>query len=265
MGALADDIMLQSPEDLSSPTAWLGIIAYTFQIYYDFSGYSDMAIGLGNLFGFKILENFNYPYISRSIREFWKRWHISLTNWFRDYVYIPLGGNKKGKVRTYINLITIFLLTGFWHGSTWSFVFWGVFHGTFMMIERLFLGKYLDKIPAFFSWTYTLLIVMIGWVFFRIEDFDDAYNYVHKMFEFTTQGEHIYSYLNSLNLSILIMAAILSTPIYPALSNYYLKEKTIFQKTFKLVTINIILPAMFIYCVILLCGSSYNPFIYFRF
>lgn len=265
MGALADKIMVQAPEDLSSPVAWLGIIAYTFQIYYDFSGYSDMAIGLGNVFGFKILENFNYPYISRSIREFWKRWHISLTNWFRDYVYIPMGGNRKGKARTYLHLISIFLLTGFWHGATWSFVFWGVFHGTFMMVERLFLGKYLEKIPSIFSWLYMIVVVMIGWVFFRIEDFDSAFHYTQQLFIFQMNGSQLNEYLNVLNTTILCIATLLSAPIYPSISNYLSGEKTSFQKIINFAKVNLLLPILFIYCIMILCGSSYNPFIYFRF
>ena len=145
---------------------WIGIIAYTLQIYYDFSGYSDMAIGLGKIFGFDFLENFNYPYISRSIKEFWRRWHISLSSWFRDYLYIPLGGNRKGKVRTYINLIIVFFVTGLWHGASFNFIVWGLYYAVFLVIERLGFGKRLEKLPRIIQHVYTLLVVVIGWVFF---------------------------------------------------------------------------------------------------
>ena len=159
-GEIADSIMSDSIDNINTPIAWLGIIAYTFQIYFDFSGYSDMAIGLGRMFGFKILENFNLPYISQSIQEFWRRWHISLSSWFRDYVYIPLGGNRYSPFKTYFNLSIVFLLTGIWHGATWSFVFWGLFHGLLLIIEKLGFNKILKKLPRIVRWCYTILIIM---------------------------------------------------------------------------------------------------------
>ena len=162
-GLLVDTILKSEVELLSFSAAWLGIVAYAFQIYFDFSGYSDMAIGLGRMFGFEILENFNFPYISKSIREFWRRWHISLSTWFRDYVYIPLGGNKSSVNKTYRNLLIVFLLTGFWHGATWSFVFWGVYHGSFIIIERLGFSRVLEKLPFGISWLYSSVVIPVSY------------------------------------------------------------------------------------------------------
>lgn len=264
-GALADQIMNVNAELLSSPAAWLGILAYTIQIYYDFSGYSDMAIGLGSMFGFKIPENFNYPYIASSIQEFWRRWHISLSTWFRDYVYIPLGGNRKGKFRTYLNLSIIFILTGFWHGATWSFVFWGVFHGFFMIMERLFLGNVLKKIPAFAGWIYTMLVVMIAWVFFRIETFDAALDYVKLLFSFKGEGITLLENLDIEKITVLTIAILFSTPFYPKLVEKLEVPSTRLSSAFLFFRMNILIPLLFLYSVIILCGSTYNPFIYYRF
>lgn len=157
---------------------WIGIVAYTLQIYFDFSGYSDMAIGLGKIFGFDFLENFNYPYISQSIQEFWRRWHISLSTWFRDYLYIPLGGSKKGNIRTYINLVIVFFLTGLWHGASYNFIIWGLFYAVFLIIERMGFKKVLEKIPRVFRHLYAVIIVMIGWVFFRADNLTGAIQYI---------------------------------------------------------------------------------------
>ncbi len=262
---IADTIMDSSLENIDTPTAWIGIIAYAFQIYFDFSGYSDMAIGLGRMFGFRILENFNLPYISKSIKEFWRRWHISLSTWFRDYVYIPLGGNRLSIRRTYINLMIVFLLTGFWHGATWSFVFWGVFHGTFLIIERIGFDKILKKIPSIFSWLYAMLVVLIGWVFFRIEDFNTAFQYIGKMFGIS-QNNNAYwlSYINNESLLILLIATLFS-------STFFIKIKQFISNKFNnnLLLINIlydiILLSMFLLCIAYINAGSYSPFIYFRF
>lgn len=265
VGALADQIMNENPGDLSSPAAWLGIIAYTLQIYYDFSGYSDMAIGLGSMLGFRIPENFNYPYIASSIQEFWRRWHISLSTWFRDYLYIPLGGNRKGNTRTYINLGIIFILTGFWHGATWSFVFWGVFHGFFMIIERLFLGDLLKKIPSVIGWIYTMLVVMIAWVFFRIESFPEAFEYAQLLFSFKTEGITSLENLDNEKIVTLFTALLFSIPFYPAISARIDLSTNRLVKGLAFVKMNLLIPALFLYSVMILCGSTYNPFIYFRF
>ena len=161
IGEVADKIFTADVASLGSVNAWIGAICYTLQIYYDFSGYSDMAIGLGRIFGFDFMENFNYPYISRSVSEFWRRWHISLSTWFRDYLYIPLGGNRRGNV--YLNLLIVFLATGIWHGAAWGFLVWGLWHGLFMLIERRFRGKEPAlRIPGFAKWIYTMLVVMLG-------------------------------------------------------------------------------------------------------
>jgi len=222
--AIADSIMNNNVADISTSLAWLGIIAYAFQIYFDFSGYSDMAIGLGRMFGFKILENFNFPYISKSIKEFWRRWHISLSSWFRDYVYIPIGGNRIGVSRTYFNLLIVFLLTGFWHGATWSFVFWGVFHGLFLIIERLGFDKLLNKLPGVFSWAYTMLVVLIGWVFFRIENISDSFLYVGKLFGVGDKGTlNSIDFLNNERIVILILAAISSSTLLLKFKDYLMK------------------------------------------
>jgi alginate O-acetyltransferase complex protein AlgI len=262
---LADTIMEQEVTSISAGAAWLGIIAYSLQIYFDFSGYSDMAIGLGRLFGFSIPENFNLPYIAHSIKEFWRRWHISLSTWFRDYVYIPLGGNKKGAVRMYVNLMIVFLLTGFWHGASWSFLFWGFFHGVFLLIERVGFDRLLDKLPKPISWIYTMVIVMIGWVFFRIEAFDDAVLYVERMFSFTAdyQQNALY-FLNYELLTVVIIAAILSTYSFRFFKEHPLMVRICQTGLFELAK-NTLYLGLFIYSVVLLTSSSYNPFIYFNF
>ena len=264
--SIADSILDNSLQDLSTPVAWLGIIAYAFQIYFDFAGYSDMAIGLGRMFGFRILENFNYPYISLSIREFWKRWHISLSSWFRDYVYIPLGGNQKGVARTYVNLLIVFLLTGFWHGATWSFVFWGLIHGFFMIIERLGFGRILEKLPKFLAWIYMIATVLIAWVFFRIENFDNALIFVGVLFGKTTANEAILlNYLDRERVIILILAAASSSTAFLRLKNLTLSLFTDQYQIVLRVIYDTILIIMFLYSIMYINSGSYNPFIYFRF
>lgn len=215
----ADEIFTLGANELTAPLAWLGIICYTLQIYFDFSGYSDMAIGLGRIFGFKFLENFNYPYISKGIQEFWKRWHISLSSWFRDYLYIPLGGNRKGEFRTYVNLVIVFFLCGLWHGASWTFVVWGLYHGFFLTIEKLYLGKQLKKAPVVLTYFYTILVVMVGWVLFRSENLLDSFMYLKAMLGFGA-GENIiiWRYLeNNKLIFILVIGAIASTPIFKKL------------------------------------------------
>ena len=265
-GSIADSIMDNSMNNIDTPLAWMGVISYAFQIYFDFSGYSDMAIGLGRMFGFRILENFNFPYISRSIREFWRRWHISLSTWFRDYVYIPLGGNRMGPYRTYFNLLIVFLLTGFWHGATWSFVFWGVFHGLFLVIERLGFGKILDRLPPMISWAYMMLVVLVGWVFFRIEDLSDAFNFTIKLFGGGNSNEvFVVHYLDREKLSILILAAISSSTILFRGKNLLSTAmKGRYNAVYRIAR-DTIMVLMFLYSVMYINSGSYNPFIYFRF
>jgi alginate O-acetyltransferase complex protein AlgI len=265
MAELADNIFACQTGELTVAAAWLGAFAYTLQIYFDFSGYSDMAIGLGRMFGFQIMENFNLPYVAKSIKEFWHRWHISLSTWFRDYLYIPLGGNQISENRTYINLVIVFLLTGLWHGASWSFVFWGLFHGTFLILERIGLSKLLEKFPHFIGWSYTMFIVIIGWVFFRIEDFTHALAFLQKMFGIGVSGYLEASYfLDNENILLFSIGALIST-------RFLLHEKsTLWNGIVSFVQQNflikqLVLLMIFMYSVIVLNASSYNPFIYFNF
>ncbi|MGP8214142.1 MAG: MBOAT family O-acyltransferase [Bacteroidia bacterium] len=192
MGIVADSVFGSDYHTLDSLTGWIGILAYTFQIYFDFSGYSDMAIGLGKMMGFKFPENFNNPYISQSITEFWRRWHITLGNWMKNYLYIPLGGNRvKSKLRLYFNLWIVFLASGLWHGASWSFVFWGAYHGFFLVIEKIFMLKVYRKMGKFLSTLVTFLIAVVGWVFFRVEKLSDAFIYLKRMFSFDFKGSHL--------------------------------------------------------------------------
>ncbi|MEG0308849.1 MAG: MBOAT family protein [Clostridium sp.] len=265
LGLVADKIFSIEIAGVPTSVAWLGVICYTMQIYYDFSGYSDMAIGLGKIFGFTFLENFNFPYISKSITEFWRRWHISLTTWFRDYVYIPLGGNRKGQARSYINLFIVFLLSGLWHGASWNFVFWGVYNGGFLALEKAGFGKVLNKLWKPLRHIYTMVIVMVGWVFFRIEDMGNAVEYLKHMFiyEAPTNLHYMNLYINPKIILVLIMAVILSAPILK-----YMKSgiyKVIGDKVVYNVATNVGIMALLIICLIVLAGSTYNPFIYFRF
>ena len=264
---LADGVFNLPPSESSAMIAWLGIIAYSFQIYFDFSGYSDMAIGLGKMFGFNFPENFNFPYISKSIKEFWRRWHITLSSWFRDYLYISLGGNRQGKWRTYTNLIIVFFITGLWHGANWTFIFWGLFHGTFLIIERVLENKNL-KLPVVFSHVYVILILNISWVFFRSNTMNDAFNYISTMFNFSleTNTAFLTFYLTKELLFILVIAFVFSTPIYKKLSHYIHNSK-LFTGT-KNVFLSLKLIGLFILlliCFTYIATDSYNPFIYFRF
>lgn len=239
---------------------WVGIIAYTFQIYFDFSGYSDMACGLGNMLGFEFLKNFNYPYISKSITEFWRRWHISLSTWFKEYVYIPLGGNRKGKKRQIINLLIVWGLTGLWHGASWNFLLWGLYFGVLLILEKFVLKKFLDKLPSAVQHIYTLFIVAIGWGIFYFTDIKDLGAFFADLFNFGNGliGSQALTLLLSY-LPILLAAAIASTPLA---SNLYNRLKDA-----KLIWI-----AEALFCMIILAVStaslvnqSYNPFLYFRF
>ena len=245
-------------DGLSASFAWLGALCYTLQIYYDFSGYSDMAIGLGKMFGFHFLENFNYPYISRSITEFWRRWHISLSTWFRDYVYIPLGGNRCGKLRQCVNILVVWALTGFWHGAGWNFLFWGFYYGVLLLLEKLLLGKYIRRLPAVFQHLYAMVIVIIGWVFFASPDLSTALAYLQVMFSFSpgTMGGA------SLVMPWLGMAVIGVVAATPLAKNLW--EKLQGKKAMPLVEGALCLAALLL-CTASLVSDSYNPFLYFRF
>jgi alginate O-acetyltransferase complex protein AlgI len=265
--AIADDVFKADMiADLPMGIAWLGIIAYSFQIYFDFSGYSDMAIGLGRMFGFSFLENFNYPYISKSIREFWRRWHISLSTWFRDYLYISLGGSRTTPLKIYFNLFIVFFVTGLWHGASWNFVVWGLFHGLFIILERIGLEKLLEKSPIILQRTYTLLIVIIAWVFFRAEDLSMALTYLKRMFSFSDGSDAVGSYIafyhfNNESVITLVAAFIFSFPTYLWTTKKLEKWNINFSQIIKLVVLALLL----IICGAYIAADTYNPFIYFRF
>lgn len=264
----ADAAFSLSGHQSSALIAWIGIIAYTLQIYFDFSGYSDMAIGLGKMFGFNFPENFNYPYISKSIKEFWRRWHITLSQWFRDYLYISLGGNRKGNYRTYLNLIIVFFLTGLWHGANWTFVVWGLFHGLFLIVEKLGFDNFLKKQNAWLAHFYTLLVVVIGWVIFRSENLNQAINYIYTLFHFkaSTNIDFLNFYLTKEVIIALILGLILSTPIYQKVKLYFnnIKEnKSIYN--LGILSYNAGLILLFVICFYYIATEAYNPFIYFRF
>ncbi|QTH43127.1 MBOAT family protein [Cohnella sp. LGH] len=263
LGSVADTVFATSAMDLSTGSAWVGIIAYTLQIYYDFSGYSDMAIGLAKMFGFEFAENFNYPYIAKSISEFWRRWHISLGSWFRDYVYIPLGGSRVATWKIYRNLFIVWALTGFWHGASWTFIAWGTYYGILIALEKAGLEKLLSRIYPF-NHVAVILLVMIGWVFFRADDFGYATEFIGAMFH--SRGDALFDSqalsLLSLNWLQFAVAIIIAAPIYPSL------RKLQFGKTVtKVLAAAALLLHFFLFAevVLYLINSTYNPFLYFRF
>lgn len=252
----------ESGELLGSPVAWFGIILYTLQIYYDFSGYTDMAIGLGYMFGFKIPENFDYPYTSFSIKEFWRRWHQSLSFWFRDYLYIPLGGSRKGLGRTLFNLFVVFIVTGIWHGSDLTFIIWGGVFAFFSIVEKLFLGKLLDKNPVKpLNVLYTLIIVVLNWVFFRCSNITSAIEYFKNLFSFTSDGSYlsIASYLTVDLIFALIVGILFCGMLQRPLKKAYLKV----QGNFFIRLIDVILQiAIIVWSVLMILQGSYSPSIY---
>ncbi len=271
MGEITDEIMRIPAGELSPLLAWLGIVCYTLQIFFDFSGYSDMAIGLGRMFGFRFLENFNYPYISRSIREFWRRWHISLSSWFRDYLYIPMGGGRVGRVRVYFNLWTVFLLCGLWHGASWNFVIWGMLHGFFIVLERVGWGKLLARLGSPVQHAYTLLVVMVAWVFFRIESFPDALSYLASMAGLS-QGDaaryHPALFLNTEKTLALIFGLLFSIPVQSIAGNFLQRFSFSGDKRAKIAWawISAVMTTLvFFISVLYVASGTYNPFIYFRF
>ena len=249
--------------EISVLSAWLGILAFTFQIYFDFSGYSDMALGLGKMFGFNFMKNFDYPYISKSVTEFWRRWHVSLGAWFREYVYIPLGGNRKGRLKQYRNLIIVWFLTGLWHGANWNFILWGLYYGAFMIIEKMFLLKWLENKPKVIKHIYTILVVIIGWVFFEFESMALGMDYIKTMFGFggrpLIDGTSIY-YLYT-NVLLFIILIICSTPI-PKKTFRRLKDR---MNRAEAIVIPIAYMFLIFLCTAYLVNESYNPFLYFRF
>ena len=257
----ADEVFALSFNNMSTPEAWLGIIAYTFQIYFDFSGYSDMAIGLGKMFGFKINENFNYPYLSSSIRDFWRRWHISLSTWFKEYLYIPLGGNRQGTLKTYRNLLIVFFMTGLWHGASWNFVVWGMWHGFFIVAEKII------PIERILRWRilqiiYTMVIVICGWVLFRAETLTQAVAYWHRMF--VPYHTDIMTPLWNKELQISLFLAVTCCGIFSVCYQKFLTQKQ-FGKFFMAIVKPVWCGIVLYLSLILLASHTYNPFIYFRF
>ena len=248
---------------LSPALAWLGLVAFALQIYFDFSGYSDMAIGLANIFGMNFDENFNYPYISKSITEFWRRWHITLSSWFKDYIYIPLGGNRKGLAKQIRNILIVWFLTGAWHGASWNFILWGLYFGVILILEKMFLLQFLEKIPAIFRHIYTIFLVLISWLIFAFEDLGKIGEYFKALFNFnysySYNSEGIY-YLKNYAI-IIIIGIILSTPIITKL----LKKMETKNKLLPSLITSFIYIAIFIFSTSYLVSDSFNPFLYFRF
>ena len=264
MATVVDSIYSTNQSEVNILTAWVGAIGYTMQIYFDFSGYSDMAIGLGKMFGFEFKENFNYPYISTSVKEFWRRWHISLSTWFKEYLYIPLGGNRKGKGRTCLNKIIVFFCTGLWHGANCTFVIWGLYHGIFLLIES-YIPKI--KIPKFIKHIYLLLVVTIGFVIFRVDDISQGIFMIEKMFtgfEFSSTSMSLFvGQMTPLFITTLLVAIIASLPFKNLVNSIVSKnEKTMKVYNSALYVLSFGLLAL---CMLNLSSGSYNPFIYFRF
>ena len=268
LGMLADSVFGMQTYQLTVVSTWLGILAYSLQIFFDFSGYSDMAIGLGKMFGFEFLENFNYPYISQSASEFWRRWHISLGSWFRDYVYFPLGGSRRGNVRTYINLFIVWFLTGFWHGASWTFIAWGLYFGLLIGMEKSYLGKLLNKVPRFVRHIYLLLVVMIGWVFFRADSFSYSIEFIKNMFFMGTNvifDGVAASYINDYWF-VLVLSMIFCMPIVDWFRRKIeVANDKILESNISYVLNSVVYTGIFLIVIFKLVNSTYNPFLYFRF
>lgn len=271
IGEVADKIFAGDVTYLGTGVAWVGALCYTLQIFYDFAGYSDMAIGLGKIFGFDFMENFNYPYISKSITEFWRRWHISLSAWFRDYLYIPLGGNRKGNV--YINLLIVFLATGIWHGAAWGYLIWGLWHGLFMLIERAFRKKDLKfRIPGIVKWIYTMLVVVFGWVLFKLEELPAAISYIGRMLHIGTGSYTDFGvryYMDNKMIFFVIIAILAAVPWAQVLPRRLACHVSSFNMapsdSAAGIARRIVLLIFLVLSLLFTVNSSYNPFIYFRF
>jgi alginate O-acetyltransferase complex protein AlgI len=268
LGIVSDAVFTNAIPNLSVGEAWLGIICYTFQIYFDFGGYSDMAIGLGKMFGFNFLENFNYPYISQSVSEFWRRWHISLGSFFRDYVYIPLGGSRVSKLKLYRNLFIVWGLTGIWHGANYTFIIWGLYFGIFIALEKAFLEKLLFKLPRLFRHMYLMFIVIIGWVFFRVDNLSYGIELIKVMMGIGNNSlinSNFIAYLNDYYY-VIIMAIVFSMPIIGFIKKKVIKNnRKLLDNNFTYIAHSIMLSISMIVVVVILSSSTYNTFLYFRF
>lgn len=265
-GALWDTVSSMEHTQIPVVMSWMGLAAYTFQLYFDFSAYSDMAIGLGHMFGFRFLENFNYPYISKSITEFWRRWHISLSTWFRDYVYIPLGGNRVGVWKHIRNILVVWMLTGIWHGASWNFVLWGLYYGILLLIEKFVLGKYLKKLPGVFQHIYCMFFVMLGWNLFVFDDMSAGISFARALFGTYGAGfcsrETLYLLYNN---AVLMVLLILGSTQLPARAGNWICAKLRGKETILTIVKNVFYVGIFLLSVAWLVDASYNPFLYFRF
>lgn len=258
---IADLAFVADPSLLGSPFAWLGILAYTVQIYFDFSGYSDMAIGLAAMMGIKFKENFNSPYKADCIKDFWRRWHISLSTWLRDYLYIPLGGNRCSTIFNYRNLVVVFIICGLWHGAAYTFLVWGTFHGLLLIFERTALGKFLERMPKFIKHVYLFLMITIAWVFFRAENINSAFAYIFEMFSFKISNE-LFEYVGNLNILLVFIGLIIA---FFGKNYGFISTKTsveIPSLSKKILATNLVL---FLISIAYLYSSTSNPFIYFNF
>lgn len=260
VGAVYTEILTKDISSLSVVTAWIGIISYTLQIYFDFGGYSDMAIGLGKMLGFDFFQNFDFPYKAKSITDFWRRWHISLSSWFRDYVYIPLGGNRKGTFRTIINILVVWSLTGLWHGAAWNFIAWGAFYGVLLILEKYIFKSLIEKTPSFIRHIVTMVIVMIGWVFFSSETLTVAVDYIKSMFglfgnRFIDETAKFLISNNGFSIVVMTMSAVGVFAALPRIKNF----------RFNITAMSVLYTGIFILCIIYLISETYNPFLYFRF
>ena len=265
IGVLWDTVSAMPLASLPAATAWLGAIAYTFQIYFDFSGYSDMAIGLGQMFGFHFLENFNYPYISRSITEFWRRWHISLSSWFREYVYIPLGGNRKGAAKQIRNIAIVWMLTGIWHGASWNFVLWGVYYGILLILEKFIFGKALKKLPKALQHVYTLFFVVISWVIFAFDNVGAGIGYIGAMFGAGVGFADSTTVYLLYNYAVMLIVLVLGSTELPKKAAAWIMKKLGEASAAAVVLHCLFYAAVFLLSVAYLVDASYNPFLYFRF
>lgn len=272
MGTVADSVFGTDWDNVNILVAWIGAIAYLMQIYYDFSGYSDMAIGLGKMFGFRFRENFQYPYGAISVKDFWRRWHISLSTWFKEYVYIPLGGNRKGRFRSAVNRMIVFFLTGLWHGANWTFVLWGLYHGFFLLLEEYI--PVIRKFPKWISSIYTMIVVCVGFVMFRADTVTQGLYYIKQMFTgfwvTSVSASFTWQQLTPYFITMLVVAVIGSAPIRPLADRIrkeiYISDRAVSRKWKMVQTgISVCSVVLLAWCMIRLSGSTYNPFIYFRF
>ena len=262
VGMLWDSVSAQPAASLSALSAWLGVLAYAFQIYFDFSGYSDMAIGMGRMFGFQFPENFRYPYVSRSVSDFWRRWHITLSTWFREYLYIPLGGNRVSVPRNIFNLAVVWMATGLWHGASWNFLLWGAYFGAVLIAEKFLYGKALSRAPGFVGWAYTALVVLVGWVFLALDDLGRGAAYLGAMFGGGAGAVDAYALRALLNYgAVLLLCAAASTPLASGALERLRARR---PRAHSALTYALVI-AGFALCLIYVVDAGYNPFLYFRF